>query len=173
MLLIRNGKETLDDCPILEDEALIPPNGHCCISVGRWERERADLLQFSGAIGIYLASTDDVEVLAHDVRRFQLVVLAFDTAGAGQHFSNAWLLRKRYNYGGEIRATGAVYQDQLFYLARCGVNAFVLDDDTCPEVFSRHLKGFSYSYQGAADDRAPIYRHRLGFVRLDTTATPG
>jgi uncharacterized protein (DUF934 family) len=50
----------------------------------------------------------------------------FAKSGEGRGFSQARMLRERYGYEGELRARGALGRDQLFFLARCGFDAFDL-----------------------------------------------
>ena len=56
------------------------------------------------------------------------------------------------------RATGDVLRDQLFYLARCGFNAFEVREDRSIEEAVASLKDFTVRYQGDVNDPRPIYR---------------
>ncbi|HCZ13184.1 MAG TPA: oxidoreductase, partial [Candidatus Accumulibacter sp.] len=67
----------------------------------------------------------------------------------GRSYSTARLLRERYRYTGEIRALGDVLQDQLFYMRRCGIDAFALRADKDIEQALAGLRTFSDSYQAA------------------------
>jgi uncharacterized protein (DUF934 family) len=78
----------------------------------------------------------------------------------GRHFSSARLLRERYAYTGEIRAIGDVARDQLFFMQRCGFDAYAIRADRCPVDALQSLTDFSVTYQAAYDQSLPLYRRR-------------
>ncbi len=78
----------------------------------------------------------------------------------GRGYSLARLLRDRYAYSGEIRAVGDVFRDAMYYMHRCGVNAFELKPGQDPADALRAFADFSFGYQGAADDPTPVFRRR-------------
>ena len=83
------------------------------------------------------------------MKDIQLIELDFPDFADGRLFSHAWLLRGRYNYQGEIRATGHYMPDQVFYLSRVGVNAFNPEKvEDLPVVLS-HLNDFTVKYQNS------------------------
>ena len=61
---------------------------------------------------------------------------------------------------GELRAVGWVLRDQLYYLERCGFNAFELKPGKPLESALEAFGEFSATYQAATDDPRPIYRRR-------------
>jgi uncharacterized protein (DUF934 family) len=69
------------------------------------------------------------------------------------------MLRKRYKFTGELRAIGKIQRDQLFYLARCGFDAFELPEGADLNVALTAFKDFSVAYQPAVDvGVAPLRR---------------
>ena len=170
MRLLRNGKIESDSWSSLSDDEVISVPGPFIVSLERWRRERTSLLNYGEKLGLRLSATDDIESVADDVRHFLLFALNFENVVSGQHYSNAWLLRSRYGFDGEVRATGAVNPDQIFYLVRCGFNAFSIDDTTNLDDYQRRMEDYSYSYQSAADSRVPVYRRRLGDFPVSTVA---
>ncbi len=68
----------------------------------------------------------------------------------GRAHSQAFLLRRRLGYSGEIRATGDVLADQLPLLARNGFTHAVLRADQDLAVAQRQLARFVQHYQGDA-----------------------
>ena len=111
--------------------------------------------------GVRLKSDDAIESLAKAAEKLPLVVLNFQAFADGRSFSQARILREQYDFAGELRATGYFIQDQLFYLSRCGVNAFYLDDDVDIDSAIASLKDFSDSYQAACDEPQPLFRRRV------------
>ncbi len=51
-------------------------------------------------------------------------------------------------------------RDQLFYMRRCGFDAFAIRADRDPVDALEGLKDFSVTYQAAADDERPLFRRR-------------
>ncbi|EKM96806.1 DUF934 domain-containing protein [Pseudomonas stutzeri] len=115
-----------------------------------------------GGLGIWLDSNEQVEEIADDLEHFQVIALNFPKFTDGRHYSSARLLRERYGYKGEIRAIGDVLRDQLFYMRRCGFDAFAIRADRDPEDALQSLKDFSVRYQAAVDERLPLFRRRQG-----------
>ena len=108
-----------------------------------------------------LRNTDDVEALAAEVERAKLIVLNFPKFTDGRAYSQARLLRGRLGYAGELRATGAVYLDQLPFLLRCGFDSFESDQPGFGEALAKARSLFSVVYQPTEDGRLPISALRL------------
>jgi uncharacterized protein (DUF934 family) len=94
------------------------------------------------------------------VPRLALIALHFPGVSEGRGYSQARLLRERWKFAGELRAVGAVRLDLLFFMARCGCNAFELPDAEL-ESAAAALKTFSAEYQTANDaGLVSALRHR-------------
>ncbi|MDG4553633.1 MAG: DUF934 domain-containing protein [Candidatus Competibacter sp.] len=135
-----------------------PPTGPLIVSLARWRRERAELLARGGPLGVRLPNTADVAELVADLALLDLVALEFPKFSDGRAYSQARLLRERHGYRGEIRAVGDVLRDQLFFMARCGFDAFEARADRGLEDALAAFDDFSASYQPAADQPLPLYR---------------
>ncbi|MBF2963171.1 DUF934 domain-containing protein [Pseudomonas aeruginosa] len=72
----------------------------------------------------------------------------------------ARLLRERYGYKGEIRAIGDVLRDQLFFMRRCGFDAYAIRADRSPEDALASLDDFSEVYQTSVEQPLPLFRRR-------------
>jgi uncharacterized protein (DUF934 family) len=112
------------------------------------------------ALGVWLDSHEDPEALADDLDRLSLVAVNFPKFTDGRGYSIARLLRERYHYQGEIRAIGDVLQDQLFYMQRCGIDAYALRADKDIEKALAGLSVFSETYQAAVDQSEPLFLRR-------------
>ena len=108
-----------------------------------------------------LANTADVALLGAEIERLNLIVLQFPKFTDGRAYSQARLLRGRLGYRGELRATGAVFLDQLPFLLRVGFDAFESDQKGFAEALQRARTLFSVVYQPAEDGRAPVSALRL------------
>ena len=108
-----------------------------------------------------LANTDDVLQLGARLHGVKLIVLNFPKFTDGRAYSQARLLRERLGYGGGLRATGAVFLDQLPFLLRCGFDSFESDQKGFGEALVRAHKLFSVVYQPTEDGRTPVSLLRL------------
>lgn len=149
----------LDWCRVADDEPL-PEGAKPIVSLARWQKEREQLLQWPGGVGVWLSGDDPPSALVEDLGRLELIALQFPTFGDGRCFSHARLLRERYGYRGDLLAVGDVLRDQLFYMQRCGINVFPIREDKDPQDALKAFGEFSVKYQTAADHAEPIYRVR-------------
>jgi uncharacterized protein (DUF934 family) len=78
----------------------------------------------------------------------------------GRGYSVGRLLRERYGWTGELRAVGDIQRDQLFYLARCGFNAFALREGEDVDAALTAFADFSERYQASVDQPLPLFRRR-------------
>ena len=158
-LVIKNRRIAEDHWQPLADDAELPA-GPVIVSLARWRRERAILLERGEPVGVRLPNTANVADLAADLPALALVALEFPKFADGRAHSQARLLRERYGYRGELRAVGDVLRDQLFFMARNGFDAFELRADRRLEDALEAFDEFSASasYQPAADQPLPLYR---------------
>ena len=72
----------------------------------------------------------------------------------GRGYTQARLLRERYGFKGELRASGYVRLDQVFFLARCGFNALELPPSDLQNA-NTAFKTFTAAYQPSNDVGLP------------------
>ena len=113
------------------------------------------------APALTLANTDDVLQLGARLHGVKLIVLNFPKFTDGRAYSQARLLRERLGYRGELRATGAVFLDQLPFLLRCGFDSFESDQKGFGEALEKARTLFSVVYQPVGDGRATAAELRL------------
>ncbi|GAB4254680.1 MAG: DUF934 domain-containing protein [Methylomicrobium sp.] len=147
MQIIKDKQIQEDHWQFVGDEETLPSSGDITVSTNRWLTEKATLATRNGNTGIRIGSTDSLDAIAEDIPGLPLIELHFAMFGDGRSFSQAWLLRNRYGYRGEIRAVGNYLVDQIFYLHRTGVDTFQLDDSKNPEIAVAALADFSVAYQ--------------------------
>jgi uncharacterized protein (DUF934 family) len=146
--VLRDGKMVADQWLYLTDEDPLPPGSNpVALPVSRWLADREACLAYPGAKGIVLTNTQDVQLLSDDLQHLDLICIDFPIAVDGRGYSQARLLRQRYGYDKELRAVGEVMVDQLFLMARCGINAFSLQPGEDVIQASRYLQPFSFTYQ--------------------------
>jgi len=130
------------------------------LTFAQWQSEREAWIARDGRLGVVLQPAHRVELLAPDLARFALIAADFSGPSEGRGYSQARALRERWKFTGELRATGYVRRDQLFFMARCGFNSFELP---AADIETAHgaLSAFSWAYQPANDAGLPLkLRHR-------------
>jgi uncharacterized protein (DUF934 family) len=98
------------------------------------------------------------------------VDLHFPKFTDGRAYSQAFLLRRRRGFKGEIRATGDVLVDQLVQMQRSGFDVAELRADQSLEAAQAQFKRFAAFYQGDAVTVEPAFAR--GPARGDVTGAP-
>ena len=127
-----------------------------------WQARRDEILARDSAIavGVWLDAGEGPEAIADDLERIAVVAINFPKFTDGRGYSSARLLRERYGFKGEIRAVGDVLRDQLFFMKRCGFDAYALRSDKDATEALAGLTDFSEAYQAAVDQPQPLFRRR-------------
>jgi uncharacterized protein (DUF934 family) len=146
-----------------EIAALAIPAGKVIVPLAVWLARKGELAARlnDGALGVWIDSFESPEALVasvDDINHVPLIAVNFPRFVDGRGYSFATLLRSRYGYTGELRAVGDVLHDQLFYMKRCGFNAYAVRADRNIEDALRGLKDFSEPYQATVDQALPLYR---------------
>jgi uncharacterized protein (DUF934 family) len=128
----------------------LPLTGDWIVPFAIWNEQRGQVSQRSGRNGVLLENTDDPRLLVEDFDKLALIAVRFPKFTDGRGYSLARLLRRR-GWNGELRAVGDVLRDQLFYMMRCGFDAFELRADQDAQVALAAFSDFSASYQPAID----------------------
>ena len=104
---------------------------------------------------ISLANDADPRAVSLDgVKRIDLHFPKFTD---GRAYSQAFLLRRRLGFQGEIRATGDVLIDQLVAMARTGFDVAVLREGVDASAAQRQFDRFPAFYQGSAVNTQPLF----------------
>ncbi len=159
MQVIKDRQIMTDGWQRVADDAEIPA-GDVIISYRRWKEEADGLASREGQLAICIDGDDDIEEVAEVADQFDLIALDFPVHTDGRNYSNARLLRDRYQYQGDLRAVGDVMRDQMFYMHRCGISSFLVREDKDINDALKAFDDFSISYQTAADGRQPVFRMR-------------
>ncbi len=167
--LIKNKRIAPDSWQLLEPAAdgglpELPLTGDWVVPFALWKEQRAQGAgERSGRNGVLLENTDDPRQLVGDFDRLALIAVRFPKFTDGRGYSIARELR-RLGWKGELRAVGDVLRDQLFYMTRCGFDAFALRADQDAQSALTAFSDFTAPYQPAIDDGV-----RLGSARAETT----
>jgi uncharacterized protein (DUF934 family) len=161
MPLVKNLKivddpylRVLDDAAIADDAAVLVP-------AARLTADAGELMQRSGRTGVLWPNDRNVAELVPYLDRLELIALSFPNFKDGRAYSQARLLRERYRFRSELRATGQVLRDQFLFLLRAGFDAFEVIKPADAEAFAETTRRYSAFYQPAGDGRGPAMRKRL------------
>ena len=158
MRVIKDRKIVDDGWELLAPGAPIPPEGDVIVPLEVWSAwlDNPEPAR-TGRIGVLLKSDQQPDQV-RELGRVPLVAIEFPKFVDGRGYTSARLLRQRFGYQGEIRAVGDVLRDQLFYMARCGIDSFALKAGKDIEGALAAFDDFSVAYQAAADDPRPLFR---------------
>jgi uncharacterized protein (DUF934 family) len=150
MQIIKDNQITDDAWEYRPDDADLGDR-NVTISVSRLTENGETLFSRKGKLGVRILPDDSVAAIAEFLPNLALIELHFPELADGRLFSHAWLFRNRYNYQGELRATGHFLPDQVFYLSRVGVNAFYPENAADLSSTLAGLNDFSVNYQSSVN----------------------
>ncbi len=136
------------------------PAGEISVPLEFWLENKEELLKREARVALQLAGKEQAEDIVEQLNDIDTVVLTFVNFVDGRSYSDAYKLRTRFGFSGELRAVGDVHFDQLGFLARVGVDAFELSDDEDHEYALKAFKEFSEVYQPSADGKPLIFSRR-------------
>lgn len=151
MPLVKNRAVVDDPWVRIDDGGDLPLGAAAIVTLERWTRDGDALARRHGKLGILLHSDQSPAAVAEHLARFDLVALEFPRFTDGRAYSYARLLRERYRFAGELRAVGNVLRDQLFFMHRCGFDAFEVAEGTDVGRWLTALDEISVAYQPTAD----------------------
>lgn len=163
--LIKEGVVAPDEWTLLKEatgpEILqVVPGKNFIVPLAFWQDYQAEMQDYSGRFALWLDSHENVNDIGPGLHDLPLVALNFPVFSDGRSYTNARELREKLNYSGEVRAIGDVLRDQLFYMARCGFNAFQLRYDQDVEACLSAFNDFHTGYQASVSDPLPLFRRR-------------
>jgi uncharacterized protein (DUF934 family) len=158
--IIKNGAIVEDTYHVITEAGALPAED-VVVSLEVWQQQRAEVLAHPHKKGIMLKPDQHPEVIVDDLAHLDIIALAFPAFADGRGYSYAVLLRQRYGFKGELRATGDIFKDNMFYLKRCGFDSFAVRADKDLQVALQGLQDFSECYQASTDESTPLYRRRL------------
>jgi uncharacterized protein (DUF934 family) len=160
MPLVKSGAVVADDYlhvadgdPVVEGAVLLP--------AARFLVDPEGVLKRNSKVGVIWPNARNVAELAPWLDRLAAIALVFPSFRDGRAYSQARLLRERYHYRGELRATGQVLRDQFVFMLRSGFDAFEVKKDSDAAAFAEVARRYSVVYQPTGDGRATAAARRL------------
>jgi uncharacterized protein (DUF934 family) len=114
-----------------------------------------------GELGVIWPNNRDLDDLVPFLDRLAVVALVFPTFRDGRAYSQARLLRERYGFKSELRATGQVLRDQFVFMLRAGFDAFEVKKDADADAFAETVKRYTVFYQPTGDGRVTALNRRM------------
>jgi uncharacterized protein (DUF934 family) len=167
MPLVKGGKIVDDPFAHVADGAELP-QGCVLVSAARF-LEDPDALLKRGKVGVIWPNSRDVDDLVPYLDRVAAVALVFPTFRDGRAYSQARLLRERYSYRGELRATGQVLRDQFVFMLRAGFDAFDVKKQADAEAFAQTVHRYSVFYQPTGDGKLTALHRRMQLRHSEST----
>ena len=104
-----------------------------------------------------LVVANDADVAELSLEGVDRVELSFPKFSDGRAFSQAYLLRRRRKFAGDIRATGDVLIDQLVQMQRTGFSSAVLKEGKDPAEAERQFARYPAFYQADVVVPQPLF----------------
>ncbi|NEU99546.1 DUF934 domain-containing protein [Bradyrhizobium uaiense] len=161
MPLVKQGRLTTDLFVHVTDGAELPGDGAVLVTAERFLADPEALLRRAGKVGVIWPNNRNLDDLVPHLGRLASVALVFPTFRDGRAYSQARLLRERYGYDGELRATGQILRDQFVFMTRAGFDAFEVKKDADADAFAQTMKRYSVFYQPTGDGRVTALNRRM------------
>jgi uncharacterized protein (DUF934 family) len=120
--------------------------------------DNAHTLRAEAGKTIELSNTEDPRTV--DLNGVTRIDLNFPKFTDGRAFSQAFLLRRRLGFTGELRATGDVLIDQLVQMERTGFDVAVLRADQNIDFAQAQFDRYRGFYQGDAVTVQPHFARK-------------
>lgn len=156
LLRLEHGEARIvtDDPWTLVREPSTPrPDGLLMLPLMHW-------LESPSTHAVWLGPDDEVESLVPWLGSLPLIALDFSSFRDGRAYSQAYLLRSRFGWAGELRAIGDVLRDQLSHMRQCGFDSFAVREDKSAEDALKGLAGMSVLYGRSVIEPRPLFRRR-------------
>ncbi len=161
MPLVKGNTVVADDYVHLADDAELPADGAVLITAERFLADPEAALSRKDKTGVIWPNNRDVDDLLPHLDRLAAVALVFPVFRDGRAYTQARLLRERFKFRGELRATGQVLRDQFVFMLRAGFDAFEVKKQSDADAFANVAKRYSVFYQPTGDGRITAFHRRL------------
>ncbi|WP_342625262.1 DUF934 domain-containing protein [Pseudomonas alkylphenolica] len=161
VIALRNGEPQLlaeDGWHLVRESESALPEGLLILPLDLWLARQAS--QPGGRDGLWLGPDDEVEPLQPWLAQLPLIAIDFPSFRDGRGYSQAYLIRTRLGWHGELRAIGDVLRDQLSHMRQCGFDSFAVREDKSAEDALKGLAGMSVLYGRSVIEPRPLFRRR-------------
>jgi uncharacterized protein (DUF934 family) len=160
MPLVKGNTIIADDFARVADEDSIP-EGAILLPAARFLADPDSVLKRGDKVGVIWPNNGNVAELKPYLDRLAVIALMFPNFRDGRAYSQARLLRERFGFRGELRATGQVLRDQFVFMLRAGFDAFEVKKAADAAVFAEVAARYSVFYQPTGDGRETASLQRV------------
>ncbi len=140
MIILNKDKPQKNEYIVLDDfKKSTSENEKIILTKSMWIEKRQLFKKKKKSTGILLNSDESLDDITKDIFYFSLIQLNFLSFKDGRPFSVAKILRKKFNFKNEIRASGHILPDQYIFLIRCGFDSVEIEEKDI-DVWIRFLK---------------------------------
>ncbi len=166
MPLVKGGHIVADPFARIEDGAPIPDPVAVLVPATRFLADVEELARREAPTGVIWPNDRNVAELAPYLDKLSVIALVFPSFKDGRAYTQARLLRERYAFRGELRATGQVLRDQFVFLLRAGFDAFDVVKPADAAAFEEVAQRYSVFFQPTGDGRAVVARARINRLTM-------
>ena len=160
MPLVKSGMVVEDRFLRVADGEPVPEQGPVIVSAERFLADAGEFAQRQDAVGVIWPNNRNVAELEPHLANLTLIALVFPVYKDGRAYSQARVLRERFGFRGELRATGQVLRDQFLFLLRAGFDAFDVAKPADATAFEVAARRYSVFFQPTGDGRVTVARVR-------------
>ena len=148
MPLLKSGAFADDGFVTLGGDEAIPAAGDIIVPFDRFIAAFDTLKLRASRLGVLFPVTGDLDALKRVMFRLDAIVLPFAAFTDGRAFSLARIIRNRFAFAGELRATGPIIPDQIAFLRQVGFDAFLVQSDRhAAETWLKAATAMTLTYQ--------------------------
>jgi uncharacterized protein (DUF934 family) len=160
MPLVKAGRIVEDRFVRVADGEPVPEEGAVIVSAERFLADAEEFARRADPVGVIWPNNRNVAELEPHLQRLSLIALVFPAYKDGRAYSQARVLRERFAFRGELRATGQVLRDQFLFLMRAGFDAFDVVKAADAQAFEEAARRYSVFFQPTGDGRVTVARAR-------------
>jgi len=162
MPVLKAGEAVPDHWEHAGDEQHLPAGQNFIVCLDRLKRDQEFLFAREAPLGVILPPGTRATDVAEFLDRLDLVSIEFPKFRDGRGFTLARVLRERYGFDGEIRATGHILPDQYVLLLRCGFSSVEVPETADLSVWQAALARYKVAYQPGLTTESPLSWLRRG-----------
>lgn len=166
--LVQDGAHIVEQDPwvfINSETELVEFSAHqkLILPFSLWQKCQPDAVlrgEQQSAQGFWLAPDEEEEPVKQWLAVVPLIALQFPSFRDGRPYTQAYVLRTRLGWAGELRAMGDVLRDQLSHMRQCGFTSFAIRADKSVTDALKGLSGISVLYGRSVIEPLPLFRRR-------------
>ncbi|MEM7198293.1 MAG: DUF934 domain-containing protein [Pseudomonadota bacterium] len=120
------------------------------LSAEQFLAHREAVQDHEGPLALHITPATDLKDLQGMFAHCTMIMLDFPAFSDGRAYSQARQLRGRWQFKGELRASGNILRDQIGFMRRVGIGSLVCEDPRTIAHWQESDAAISVSYQRGA-----------------------